>query len=72
VIAAARLCRGASASVRGAGQLVADALAVARLAGVSGALVVRGDSAFYAHDIVAACQRGGVHYSLTVRESHRW
>jgi DDE family transposase len=68
VIAAARLRRGASASVRGAGKLVADALATARRAGVTATLVVRGDSAFYAHDLVAACQRAGAYYSLTVRE----
>jgi hypothetical protein len=57
VILGARLRRGATASVRGAGKLVSDALATARRAGVTGQLVVRGDSAFYAHDIVAACQR---------------
>jgi hypothetical protein len=54
VILGARLRRGATASVR--------------RGGVTGRLVVRGDSAFYAHDIVAACQRAGAHYSLAVRE----
>jgi hypothetical protein len=67
-ILGARLRRGATASVRGAGKLVSGALATARRAGVTGQLVVRGDSAFYAHDIVAACQRAGAHYSLAVRE----
>jgi hypothetical protein len=42
VILAARLRRGATASVRGAGKLVSDALATARRAGVTGQLVVRG------------------------------
>ena len=38
----ARLRRGATASVRGAGKLVSDAVATARRAGVTGQLVVRG------------------------------
>jgi hypothetical protein len=42
VILGARLRRGATASVRGAGKLVSDALATARRAGVTGQLVVRG------------------------------
>jgi hypothetical protein len=42
VIPGARLRRGATASVRGAGKLVSDALATARRAGVTGQLVVRG------------------------------
>jgi hypothetical protein len=42
VILGARLRRGATASVRGAGKLISDALATARRAGVTGQLVVRG------------------------------
>jgi hypothetical protein len=42
VILGARLRRGVTASVRGAGKLVGDALATAPRAGVTGQLVVRG------------------------------
>jgi hypothetical protein len=45
VIAATRLGKGATNSVRGAAKLLADALATARRAGATGLLMVRADSA---------------------------
>ena len=67
VIAATRLRRGSVNSVRGAARLLADALACARRAGATGLVIVRADSAFYGHDIVAAARRAGARFSLTAR-----
>jgi hypothetical protein len=70
LIAAARLRRGGANSLRGAPKLLADALAVARRAGAGRArLVVRADSAFYAHAAVAAATRAGAAFSVTVRQT---
>lgn len=67
VIAATRLRRGSVNSVRGAARLLADALACARRAGATGLVIVRADSAFYGHDLVAAARRAGARFSLTAR-----
>jgi hypothetical protein len=72
VIAAARLRKGAVNSARGAGKLVAEALSTARAAGAggpdrSGLVLLRGDSAFYGHDVIAAARRGGARFSVTAR-----
>ena len=69
VIAAARLREGAAASVRGAWKLVADALATARRAGAGGLVIVRADSAYYAHAIVATAARAGARFSVTLRHN---
>src|SRR3954463_4272 len=72
VIAAARLRRGAVKSARGAGTLVTQAVRTARAAGVggpdrAGLVLVRGDSAFYGHDVIATARRGGARFSITAR-----
>jgi hypothetical protein len=59
VIAATRLRKGATNSVRGAGKLLADALATAARAGATGLVTVRADSAFYSYPIIAAARRAG-------------
>src|SRR5512144_1780275 len=59
VVAAARLRGGNAGSARGAASLVAEAITTARLAGATGLLVVRADSAYYAGAFVAACRRNG-------------
>ncbi len=69
VIAAARLREGAAASVRGAWKLVADALATARRAGAGGLVIVRADSAYYAHAVVATARRAGARFSVTLRHT---
>ncbi|MCY7374205.1 MAG: hypothetical protein LH461_11010, partial [Spirochaetaceae bacterium] len=51
---AALLRKGSTNSARGADRFVADALITARKAGASGVLVLRADSAFYGHDVIAA------------------
>jgi hypothetical protein len=69
VIAATRLRKGSTNSVRGAARLLTDALACARRAGATGLVIVRADSAFYSHDIVAAAHRAGARFSITARHT---
>jgi hypothetical protein len=67
VVAAVRLRGGNAGSARGAATLVVEAINTARLAGVTGLIVVRADSAYYAGAFVAACRRNGARFSVTVR-----
>jgi len=72
VICATRLRKGATNSGRGAERLVADALKAAKAAGAggpdgSGPVVLRADSAFYSHDVIAAARRAKLRYSITAR-----
>lgn len=67
VIAAARLRKGSTASVRGAHRLVADALVTAKAAGASGVRVLRADSAFYNSDVIATAIRHDTCFSITAR-----
>ena len=69
LIAAARLRRGGTNSLRGAHHLLAEALGVAKATGATGLLVVRADSAFYAHAVVAAARRAGARFSVTLRHT---
>jgi hypothetical protein len=69
VIAATRLRKGATNSVRGAATLLADALASARRAGATGLLIVRADSAYYSYDIIALARRAGARFSVTARHT---
>jgi len=68
VIAAARLRKGSTNSARGAPRFVADALLTATRAGASGMLVLRADSAYYGHDVIAAATRHGARFSITARQ----
>ncbi|MBA3619988.1 MAG: IS1380 family transposase [Acidothermales bacterium] len=67
VIAATRLRRGSTNSARGAARLVADALVTAANAGACGLRIVRADSAYYGHDVIAAARRAGARFSVTAR-----
>lgn len=69
VVAGIRLRRGAAASAHGAGKMIAEAVATARTAGAGtdGLVTVRGDSAYYQHQVVAAARRAGARFSLTAR-----
>jgi hypothetical protein len=72
VIAATRLRAGKTNSGRGASRLVADALATAKACGAggrhgTGLIVLRADSAFYSHDVIAAARRAGARFSVTAR-----
>lgn len=67
VIARARLRSGNTASPQGAGRMLAQAFATAHQAGVDGRVMVRADSAYYTHDVVATALRYGAWFSVTVR-----
>ena len=69
VIAGMRLRAGRTGSGKGAGRMVAQAIATARAAGVSGSLLVRGDAAYGTRAVVAACGRAGAHFSLVLTKN---
>ena len=74
VICATRLRKGNTNSARGASRLIADALIAAKAAGAGGpdgkgSIILRADSAFYNHDVIAAARRAKVRFSITVRMS---
>jgi len=68
VIAAARLRKGSTNSAKGAARFVSDGLITARKAGATGVLVLRADSAYYAHSVIAAALRQHACFSITARQ----
>jgi Transposase DDE domain group 1 len=68
VLVATRLRKGSANSARGAARLVADALVTARRCGVPAVLVLRADSAYYGHEVIAAARRHDAHFSVTARK----
>jgi hypothetical protein len=66
VIAATRLRGGTANSARGAASLAAEAISAARLAGCTGELLFRVDSAFYSAAVLRAIRAGGARFSVTV------
>jgi Transposase DDE domain group 1 len=76
VIAATRLRAGNAGSARGAGSLIAEAISTATAVLAAGGtttdtMIVRADSAFYGRKVIAACQRAGVRFSVTVRMDNK-
>ena len=67
VIAATRLRKGATASVRGAASFAAEALRTAKACGASRLLILRADSAFYTSEVIGACRTLGARFSITAR-----
>jgi hypothetical protein len=69
VIAATRLRKGNIDSGHGAARLIGDSLATLRkaVATTPGLVVVRADSAYYRHDVIAAAIAGGARFSVTAR-----
>jgi hypothetical protein len=67
LIAATRLRKGSTNSVRGAATLLADALATIGRCGATGLVIVRADSAYYGYEIIDACRRAGARFSVTAR-----
>jgi hypothetical protein len=68
MIAAQRLRKGSAGSPRGAAKLATDALALIRRSHLAGRdVLVRADSAFYSHALVAAVRKAGGEVSITVR-----
>lgn len=69
VIAGMRLRAGKTGSAKGAARMVAQAAATARAAGVTGTILVRGDSAFGTRAVVGACRRAGAQFSLVLTKN---
>ena len=69
VIAGMRLRAGRAGSAKGAGRMVAQAIATARASGASGQILVRGDSAFGIRAVVRACRRAGAGFSLVLTKN---
>jgi Transposase DDE domain group 1 len=69
VIAGMRLRAGRSGSGKGAARMVAQVVATARAAGVTGQILVRGDSAYGTRAVVGACRRAGVGFSLVLTKN---
>jgi hypothetical protein len=69
VVAATRLRGGNAGSARSAASLVKQAIAVARQAGATGQILVRGDSAFGSGPVVSTCRTAGVNFSLTLQSN---
>jgi Transposase DDE domain group 1 len=71
VIVASRLRKGSANSARGAARLVAEAIKTTRACGAGGAtrpIVLRADSAFYGHDVIAAARWHKASFSVTARK----
>jgi Transposase DDE domain group 1 len=69
VIAGMRLRAGKTGSGRGAGRMVAQAIATARAAGITGQILVRCDSAYSSKSVVTACARAGAQFSLVLTKN---
>jgi Transposase DDE domain group 1 len=61
-----RLRAGKANSGKGAARMVAQALGTVRAAGVSGLIIVRGDSAYGSRAVIRTCLRYGAVFSLVV------
>jgi hypothetical protein len=64
-----RLRGGNAHTARGAAGFLVESFARARAAGASGPLTLRGDSGFYNHNVVAACKKADVRFSITAKMS---
>ena len=85
IIVGTRLRKGSVASAKGAPKLLADSLATLKrttaastvastaadgaAGGGSGVVIVRADSAYYSHAVVAAAGRAGARFSITARSN---
>ena len=69
VIAGLRLRAGRANSGKGAGRMVAQAIATARAAGASGQILVRGDSAYGTRAVIGAARRAGAQFSLVLTKN---
>ena len=66
VIAGMRLRAGRAGSGKGAGRMIAQAISTARAAGATGAILVRGDSAYATRAVIGACVRHNAQFSLVM------
>jgi hypothetical protein len=67
VIAQARLRKGNTASAKGAGRMLAQAITTARAAGMRGRILARADSAYYGWAFVGTAIRHKAWFSVTAR-----
>jgi hypothetical protein len=66
VVAGIRLRAGKTGSGRGAASMVREAIGVARAAGATGQILVRGDSAYGNSAVVGACRTAGARFSVVL------
>jgi hypothetical protein len=64
----ARLREGRANTARGAAHFLTETIGRVRYGGAAGALTMRADSGFYAHEVVAVCAKLGVRFSITIRQ----
>ncbi len=69
ILAGLRLRADKSNSGRGAGRMVAQGIATARAAGVTGTILVRGDSAYGTRAVIGAARRAGAQFSLVLTKN---
>ena len=69
VIAGMRLRAGKAGSGKGAARMVAQGITTARAAGMTGQILVRGDSAYGNAAVVGACRRYGAQFSLVLTKN---
>lgn len=63
----ARLRSGSANSGRGSAHFLTETIARTRAAGAAGPITVRADSGFYSRNLVKACRRLGVRFSISAR-----
>ena len=63
-----RLREGRANTARGDAHFLRETVSRVRHAGATGQLTMRADSGFYTHDIVAACRKAKVRFSITARQ----
>ena len=63
-----RLRDGRANTARGAAHFLRETVGRVRYGGARGQLMVRADSGFYAHTVVAACREMDVRFSITIRQ----
>jgi len=69
VVAGIRLRAGKAGSGKGAASMVREAIGLARAAGASGEILVRGDSAYGSGAVVGACVKAGVRFSVVLAKN---
>jgi hypothetical protein len=58
---------GTAGSARGAASFLREQIPTARTCGATGTLIVRGDSAFYSADVIAACREHDTRFSVAAK-----
>ncbi|GAB88358.1 IS1380 family transposase [Gordonia rhizosphera] len=69
VVAGMLLRAGKTPSGQGAARMITRSIAVARAAGATGQILVRGDSAYGTVEVMTACLRAGVQFSLVLAKN---